>query len=543
MKKRILSIMLSCVILLANFALIAGAENLSETEPTDASQPSTTQPVETQPVETQPSTTQSATAKPSTTKPSTTKASTTKPSSTQSTTTQSTVTQSTTTQSTTSQTATSQSTTLKTSAVKPAAAKVQEVFPHAIAYSTVKDLGLEKRVQAMEVIEYETGRIVVDTDINKPYNPESRDVILMAVYTASTIIRGDSVVVTKEAVTDPKNNTLMLKEGMTVALVDVMAAALLSNDINAVNVLAISAAETPQNFIKKMNNVARSAGMLHTTFTNITGKPDPNQVTTVSDMTVLAFLCYRNQTITDITSSESHFIKTDEIIDQKKEINNSFEVVNSTSDFYNRSIYGIGVSKDSKGITTSIVTYITSKQKFIFVIRSTGGTYYNDIADSIDFVKKNYALIDISKIIFELGDNASFEINGEKVYFAAMKNTLSNANVVANLYYSKSVSTLSSAYSIEPPENMPEKVKVGDRISNFRIMYNGSQISTISLAVKSIGEKVEEETTLGFTLYQASDVKLQKGSFIQEHSWMIIVAAVIVVGAVAIIVVNKLKNI
>lgn len=419
----------------------------------------------------------------------------------------------------------------------------REVFPHAIAYSTAKDIGLEKKVDAMEVIEFETGRIIVDTNIDKVYNPEKKDVILMAVYTALNTIKSDSITVAKGAVTDEANNTLGLKPGMEVAVIDAAAAALLSNDVNAVNALAMAVDSKIENFVQKMNSNAMFYGMTHTKYTNVTGKLDPKQVTTVSDMTILAFMCYKNQTITDITSSESHYLKTNGIVESKKTLSNPFELVSSTSEFFNRSVFGLGTSKDSKGITTSLVTYITSKQKFIIVIRSTSERCYNDIIDTLEFVKKNYALIDISKIIFELGSNTTLDIGGEKVYFTAMKNTVSNVNIVANLFYSKSVSTISEAYTIAPPEKLPESVKVGDIISNFRILYNGNQISTISLAVQSIGEAQQEETTLGFTIYQASDVKIHKGSFIQEHSWIIVVGIALILGAVVIIGVNNLKNI
>lgn len=419
----------------------------------------------------------------------------------------------------------------------------KEAFPHAIAYSKAADIGLEKKVDAIEVIEYETGRMIVDTNIDKVYNPEKKDVILMAVCTALNIIKSDSITVAEGAVIDQTNNTLGLKPGMEVAVIDAAAAALLSSDINAVNALALAVDSKIENFIQEMNYNAMIYGMTHTKYTNVTGKLDPNQVTTVSDMTILAFMCYKNQTITDITSSETHYIKTNGIVENKKTLSNPFEMVNSTSEFFNRSVFGLGVSKDSKGITTSLVTYITSKQKFIIVIRSTSERFYNDIIDTLEFVKKNYALIDISKIIFELGANITLDIGGEKVYFTAMKNTVSNVNMVANLFYSKSVSTISDAYTIVPPENLPESVKVGDVISNFRILYNGNQISTISLAVQSIGEAEQEETTLGFTIYQASDVKIQKGSFMQEHSWIIIVGVVLILGAILIIGVNNIKNI
>jgi len=418
-----------------------------------------------------------------------------------------------------------------------------EAFPHAVAYSKAEDIGLGKRAEAIEVVEYETGRMIVDTNIDKTYNPGKKDVILMAVYTALNNIKSDSIVINEKAITDEKNNTLGLKKGMTVALIDVVAAALLGNDINAVNALALSVSTTIPEFVVQMNYFAGILKMGHSNYTNVTGAFDPKQVTSVSDMTILAFVCYKNQTIVDITSAETHYIKTTEIMEKKKTLSNPFELVNSSSEFFNRNIFGIGISEDSKGVTTSLVTYITSKQKFIIVLRSKSENCYKDIVSTLDYVKKNYALIDISKIIFELGENTTLVFNGEKVCFTAMKNTVSNVNVVANLYFSKSVSTINEAYTIEPPEKLPESVNVGDVISGFKILYNGNQVSTISLSVKSIGEEVTEEKTLGFTIYNSGDIQIQKGSFIQEHSWLIIVGIVLVIGAALIIGVNNLKNI
>lgn len=417
------------------------------------------------------------------------------------------------------------------------------VFPHAIVYSTIKDVGLDKKVQAAEVIEYETGRIILDTNINEKYNPEGKDVILMAVYTALSVIKADSVNVAEGAVTDTRNNVLGLKAGMDVAVLDVVAAALFNNDVNSVNTLALAADSTMEDFVMRMNRTASYLGMIHSNFTNASGKLDPNQYTTVSDMSVLAANCYNNQTITDITSSELHYIRTDEVLKIKKTLNNPFELVNSASEFFNRSVFGIGVSKDSKGVTTSLVTYITSRQKYVIVLRSNDGNAYNSIIDTLDYVKKNYALVDISKIIFELCEKTMIEIGGEKIFFNPMKNTLSNGNVVVNMFYSKSVSNLSDEYTIKSPEELPGSVKVGDVIKGFKIFYKGNQISSINLMVKSIGEPEKKETTLGFTIYQSSDVQIRERSFMEEHSWVVLVGIVLVVGAVLIIGVNNLRNI
>ncbi len=424
-----------------------------------------------------------------------------------------------------------------------AAADEDRAFPHALAYSQAKDMKIEKNIQAVGAVEYETGRLVVDTNIDERFCPEGKTAILMAVYTALANIRTDSIVVPAGSVVDPLNNVLSIEEGMELAVTDAVAAALYYNDINAVFALALSASDTLEGFINLMNKTAEQLRMQNTKFTNINGRYDANQFTTVSDLLVLSYMCYRNEMITNVTSSKSHFIKTDKVLETKKTISNSFPFVDSESEYYNGNIFGIGMSKDSKGITTSLITYITAKQKFIFVIRSKENTAVKDVVDTLDFVKKNYALADISKIIFELGNNTTMEINGEKVYFTAVKNSVSTLNVVVNLYYSKSVTTVNAAYTVKPPDNLPDSVKTGDIIKGFRIMYNGSQISTVSLMVKSIGEEKVEEKTLGFTVYQAEDVHLRKGNFIQEHSWIILVIFVALAAIAAIIIINRVSRI
>lgn len=423
------------------------------------------------------------------------------------------------------------------------AVQEKEVFPHALAYSQAKDMKIEKRVQSIGVVEYETGRLVVDTNIGEQFCPEGKTAILFSLYTALYSIKSDSITVAAGSVVEPTNNTLQLKEGLEVAVADLVAAALYYDDINAVAALALASDKSVGDFIVRINKLVRSLGMKNTVITNITGKYDEKQTTTVSDLLILSYMCYKNEMITNITSSKSQYVRSDSLTNAKKTLSNSFTFVDMESDFYNSNIYGIGISKDSKGTTTSLITYITSKQKFILVIRSTGDTAKNDVADSIDFVKKNYALIDISKIIFELGNNMTLKINGEKVSFSVIKNSVSNVNVVANLFYSKSVSTVNEAYSIEVPEKLPDSVKVGDVISNFKVLYNGNQISTVSLIVKNIGDEPEKEKTLGFTVYSEEDVHIRKGNFIQEHSWIIIVAFVVVIGLVAISVVNRINKI
>lgn len=417
----------------------------------------------------------------------------------------------------------------------------QKKFDYAIAHSNAKDIGISKTAAAVSAMEVETRRVVADTNADTTFKAKGKNVLLMVCYTTTCVYKGDSVKIAAGVITDTNNNPLNLKAGINVAVSDLIASALYYNDINAARALAVGVGETESNFVQMMNQIASSIGMRNTHFTNVTGAADDNQKTTVEDLMILAFFCYNNSTIADITSSETHFVKTNELIAQKSVLTNSFQLVDTKSDKYNSNIFGIGIGEEDGGITTSIITYATAKLKFIFVIRSKKSTCYDDIKTTIDFLTTNYALVDIQKIIFEIGDKATVKIGGEDVYFKVMKNTVSQSNVVVNLYYSKSVSTQTDNYKIVPPDVLPEKVKVGDIIRGFKVMYSDKQVSSVSLSVKSIGEQEEETTTRGYTIYEKGTYVKPKQSFLKEHSWIFLVGVAAVLGIAVVTVVEKLK--
>lgn len=417
----------------------------------------------------------------------------------------------------------------------------EKTFDYAIAHSSASDIGIEKTASAISAMEVETRRVVVDTNGAQQFKAQGKNVFLMIVYLAASSYRGDTVKIAKGAVIDDKNNVLGIKEGMSVALFDLIAAVLYADDVNAARALALAISPTEAGFVAGMNSAAYRLGMLNTHYTNISGTYDDKQKTTAEDMMILSYCCYSRSNLADIFSSETYYIKTPEISANKKMLENSFEIIDNSSERYNSNVYGIGINIEKDGSATSLITYATSKQKFIFAIRSKKNSCYNDVKETLDFLTKNYALADISKIIFEIGEKTTVKIGGEDIYFSVLKNTVSQNNVVVNLYYSKSVSTKTENYTVEPPDELPESVEVGDTIKGFKILYSGKLVSTVSLAVKSIGEVEEETTSLGYTIYEKGSYVAPKQSFFKKHSWMFIVGAVALVGIGVVFGVEKLK--
>lgn len=416
-----------------------------------------------------------------------------------------------------------------------------KAFDYAIAYSSASDIGIEKTASAVSAMEVETQRVVVDTNSSQQFKAQGKNVLLMVAYIAATSYRGDTVKIEKRMIVDEKNNVLGLKDGMKVSFYDLLAAVIYLDDVNAASALALAVGNTESGFISGMNNVALRLGMKNTHYTNFTGKYDDAQKTTVEDMMILSYYCYLRSNLADIFSSRTHFVKTPEIAEKRKTIENSFEFIDTDSERYNSNVYGIGINVEKDGSATSLIVYITSKQKFIFAIRSKKNSCSDDVKNTLEFLTKNYALTDISKIIFEIGEKVNLKIGGEDVYFTVLKNTVSQANVVVNLYYSKSVATKAENYTVEPPDDLPASVEVGDTIRGFKILYSGKLVSTVSLAVKSIGELEEETTSLNYTIYEKGTYVEPKQSFLKKHSWLFIVGAVAVAGIAVVIVVEKLK--
>lgn len=419
-----------------------------------------------------------------------------------------------------------------------------KAFPYAVAYSTVKDLDMGKNISHISCVENETHRTVVDTNGQAPFPFSGKFVVILGCYTALKLIKGDSIIVKDNAVVEPNNNPLFLKKGMTVAVLDLIASAIYSNDKNAMAALALSCSASIDSFVSSMNKCAVGMNMHNTVVTNIFGNYDSRMLTTTDDLCVLTSVCNKEGTLADLVSSANYYIKTDEILKDKKILVNDFKMLDETSDYFNSNIYGIGVVKDREDYSVSCIIYNTSKQKYILALRTQGCDAYAAAASSVDFVTRNYALTDISKIIFELGEKTTLKINGDVVNFNVLKNTVTNTNVAVNLYYSKSVSTLNDAYSVAPPETLPESVLVGDVIKGFKILYNGNVISTMSMVVESIGEKKEEEKSVNFTIYEkdeSKDKKQNSKGFFKDHIWIFIVGAVTVFGVAVIILIEKLK--
>ena len=98
--------------------------------------------------------------------------------------------------------------------------------------------------------------------------------------------------------------TAGLRAGEIMSAENLLYCLLLPSAGDAANALAESVAGDVDSFVALMNQKAQELGMTNTNFTNPHGRDDERQLTTASDMAILARHAFRNQTIVTICNTQ-----------------------------------------------------------------------------------------------------------------------------------------------------------------------------------------------------------------------------------------------
>lgn len=138
------------------------------------------------------------------------------------------------------------------------------------------------------IIDGATGRLIAGAEADKPRFPASTTK-LMTIYVAleaaalGEVGLNADVQISKHAAKAPPVK-LGLKAGETIRLSDAIHAALILSSNDAARAIAEAVSGTEVTFARRMTKMARTIGMLDTTFRNASGLPDNGHVTTAADI-------------------------------------------------------------------------------------------------------------------------------------------------------------------------------------------------------------------------------------------------------------------
>lgn len=414
------------------------------------------------------------------------------------------------------------------------------MFGYAIAYSDASKMGIEKTTTNLGAVELETEKVVLDSKMRESFAMTGMPVTAMAVLTASLNISGTALTVGADCVSDPKNNVLGLYAGMSVNVNDLIAAAVLYNDRNAVRTLALGASGSYSEFIDLMNRTARRYSMKNTVFKNISGAKDAEQVTTIEDILILIMAIYNKSSIFEITSSDTYYIRTTEIYNRQKTLSNKFELVDSSSANYKSTVLGLGSFTDGDGVSITLLLTQSENERYAVALRTVKKeNRISDAASAVDYIYKNFTLVDITKVLYNIGEKVELNVGGESVSVAVSKGKYKNIYLVVNAFYSKSA-FYADEYTVVNPQSLPTHVNVGDEIKGFTVMYKNTEVATIDMTVKSVGEQQTTKKQSNFTIYQSENGGRRKRT-LKDHIWVLWAAAVVAVAAAFLLILGRKK--
>ncbi len=145
---------------------------------------------------------------------------------------------------------------------------------------------------AYMVMDYKSGRILVEKDIDKRVEPASLTKMMTTYVVTNEIKEGNinmtDMVMISERAWKMEGSRMFIEVNKEVSVEDLLKGVIIQSGNDASVALAEHIAGTEEVFAEVMNQYAVKLGMVNTHFTNSTGLPDPEHYTTARDLAILS---------------------------------------------------------------------------------------------------------------------------------------------------------------------------------------------------------------------------------------------------------------
>ncbi|MDR0384297.1 MAG: D-alanyl-D-alanine carboxypeptidase [Christensenellaceae bacterium] len=158
---------------------------------------------------------------------------------------------------------------------------------------------------AMTTIDVETGRVIFSKNMHKKMGMASTTKIV----TALTVLENSKDIDIKFVVDDRsigiEGSSIYLKKGDEYSTRELLYGLMLRSGNDAAVALALSIADSVEEFCVLMNETARKYGAENSNFTNPHGLDDKGHYTTAYDLAILTAAALKNETFSDIVKTQS----------------------------------------------------------------------------------------------------------------------------------------------------------------------------------------------------------------------------------------------
>lgn len=318
------------------------------------------------------------------------------------------------------------------------------------------------------------------TDKKVLYEIKSNNQVFMASLTkiATTITAIENiknldkkVTITKEILNtvDKIASVAGLKAGDIVTYRDLLYASMLPSGADATNALAILLSGSIDNFVVKMNDLAKRIGLEHTHFVNVTGLDTDNHYSTADDLRKLLEYALKNDLFREIYTSKQYTLTNG------LRVNTTLKLYNSNGSLDTSRIIGSKTGHTKKaGYCLSSLSNINGHEVIMILINGEykNNKFYNivDTIDLINFMNNNYKdeiLVEKDKVVKDI----RVELSNIDVYHIKANNNIKK-------YLPSDYDKNSLRLDYDGPELLDFRSSKGDKIGTMYYYYNDELIST-----------------------------------------------------------------
>jgi D-alanyl-D-alanine carboxypeptidase (penicillin-binding protein 5/6) len=166
---------------------------------------------------------------------------------------------------------------------------------------------IELTAKSAIVMDARTGKVLYARDAESKRYPASTTK-MMTLIVALEHSNLDEMVTTSQNASSTEGSSLWLSPGEQLRLLDMLYGIMLISGNDATVAVAEHISGSVEKFAKLMTEKAHAIGATNTNFTNSSGLPDPNHITTAHDLAKIAAYGYKNPIFSQIVSTQKKII-------------------------------------------------------------------------------------------------------------------------------------------------------------------------------------------------------------------------------------------
>lgn len=350
--------------------------------------------------------------------------------------------------------------------------------------SEVEELELNARIAL--IYDRASGRVLYEKNGDKQTPMASTTKIMTAIVVLENTNLKDIVTIDSKSASIG-GSRLGLKKDDKVTINDLLYGLMLRSGNDAASALAIYVGGSIQNFADMMNNKAEELGLTNSHFVVPHGLDNEGHYTTAHELAKITDYALKNETFKKIVSTSNTTIS---INGNLKQINNTNKLLNSVS-----GVYGVKTGFTNGAGRCLVTAWEKNDMDIITVIigADTNNLRTTDTKKLIEYVEKNYELVNIKEIIEEefekwkkINTGRIFVEKGSKNSVELLLEEMNFENMIINKTDINKIDIKTGMlYSLKAP------IKQNEIIGTLEVLVDGENISTLEIYNKEEIRKKE----------------------------------------------------